>query len=265
MSYFYKSYYTGRNFGNKTKNYTMQSKYYEYASLSSTNLEASSFLASMKGEESVFIRADYQYSGKGQGENKWHSEDKKNLLMSWIVFPAFLSVEDQFLLSKAVSLAIADFLGTYGLSPRIKWPNDILCYDGKIAGVLIENMIQGTVIKSSIIGIGLNINQEIFPDFPLPAISLKALLGKKFDIKLIFRELADQLERRYTMLEQGMYTLLNKEYLKAMYRLNEHGIFIDSEGEFEGKIQGVDQFGSLLLQVGNESRTYGFHEIKMKV
>lgn len=92
--------------------------------------------------------------------------------MSWIVYPAFLSVQDQFQLSKAVSLAITDFLSLFSIEAEIKWPNDILCSGSKICGILIENSIMGDELRHSIVGIGLNVRQEVFPEFPWKATSM---------------------------------------------------------------------------------------------
>ena len=93
--------------------------------------------------ENTVVLADYQVAGRGQGEHVWVSDKQMNLLFSWIVFPAFLAVSDQFRLSKAVSLGIVDALEKIGLKVQIKWPNDIICNGRKIGGILIENSIMG--------------------------------------------------------------------------------------------------------------------------
>ena len=118
------------------------------------------------------VSVDYQYAGKGQGDHQWHSRPGENLLMSLLLFPAFLSASDQFYLSRVASLALIDTLKTLKLAPLIKWPNDILVNRRKLAGILIENGITGNKLSHSIIGIGMNLNQTEFPDFPLKATSV---------------------------------------------------------------------------------------------
>ena len=95
--------------------------------------------------------------------SEWVSEDNKNLTFS--VFKRFerFSIDNQFCISMIVSLSIYEVLSALRLSNiNIKWPNDILSCDKKIGGVLIENKLKDKQIESSIIGIGLNVNQTNF-------------------------------------------------------------------------------------------------------
>ena len=125
------------------------------------------------------IMADFQTAGKGQLAAIWESMPKENLLLSVYYRPHFLKIADQFMLSIAISLAICDFLKKYIENVTIKWPNDIYVGDQKIAGILIENSVQQDVIKNSIIGIGLNINQkDLFPDNWLYIHSNKMKMGR---------------------------------------------------------------------------------------
>ena len=115
----------------------------------------------------LVVRADYQAHGKGQGAHHWDSEAGKNLLMSFLLYPEFLSASTQFQLSMMTSVALCRLLNGIGMQTWIKWPNDILVFSGKkIAGILIEIGVMGKKLTHSIIGIGLNLNQASFPDFP---------------------------------------------------------------------------------------------------
>ena len=125
------------------------------------------------------VVADFQTSGKGQGCNVWQSEDGMNLLFSIALDMSFLKAENQFLLTQMVSVAMIDVLKKYlpEESLFIKWPNDIYFNDKKIAGILIKNEIKGMMLGTSIIGIGLNVNQTYF-DKSLPnPISIKIYLN----------------------------------------------------------------------------------------
>ena len=112
--------------------------------------------------EGTVVLAKEQTSGRGQVNNTWESSYGDNLLMSIVLYPEFLHAGNQFLLSKFVSLAIVDFLSYYLENVTIKWPNDIYVGNKKIAGVLIENSLRGAFISSSVVGIGLNVNQTEF-------------------------------------------------------------------------------------------------------
>ena len=132
----------------------------------------------------------------------------ENLLMSMLLYPAFLSASRQFHLSRVVSLALCDVLGTLDIESRIKWPNDILSSKGKIAGILIEHSITAGKISHSIAGIGLNLNQAEFPDFPVPASSVRLESGKLNDVGEVGELVESRLLDRYKdrAIEKGYFT-----------------------------------------------------------
>lgn len=247
------------------KNYTMRRKVFRYRQIDSTNSEASRLLSAGKIKGQTFVVADSQGRGKGRGDHSWSSEGGKNLLMSWIVQPAFLSVSAQFQLSKTVSLAITDLLVSFGLSSSIKWPNDILCHGRKIAGILIENRIVGEQLQHSIIGIGLNINQRDFPDFSTAATSMSLEANDEFSLPEIESRLMDLLERGYGELEHKAQKSTDTRYLQRLYMLNETCRFSDGESVFIGTIRGVDEKGQLLVETQKQIHGFGFHEISMVV
>ena len=129
--------------------------------LESTNNYAKQ-LVSDKVEEGTVVLAQFQSKGRGQQGNYWESETGKNLLFSLILYPDFLEAEFQFSLSMLVSLAIVSVLDEETDEVQIKWPNDIYVGKLKIAGILIENTIKGSKLGSTIVGVGLNLNQEMF-------------------------------------------------------------------------------------------------------
>jgi len=229
----------------------------------STNLEAAARLARNEISDSTFIYTDYQDHGKGRGTHAWHSEPGLNLLLSWILFPAFLSVDRQFLLSKMVSVSIARTLGKLGLSVRIKWPNDILVAQRKIGGILIENSIIGTRIRWSIAGIGLNLNQEVFPEFEREATSYYNETGKKVSVKDVLPDLAACLEEEFDNLKSGLTDSLDAAYLEYLYCMNGAAEFVSGDRLFEGKIRGVSSIGELLVEHSGTVSEYGMHELQM--
>jgi len=168
-------------------------KWIKLDSIASTNSYITELMKVGKAKEELVVTADYQDTGKGQGDHLWQSNKGENLLMSILLHPAFLSASDQFQLSRLTSLAICDILASLDLEPVIKWPNDILTEWGKIAGILIEHAISGRAISHTIIGIGLNLNQSVFPEFPISATSVALEKGNT----LSPYKIAEQLLKRY--------------------------------------------------------------------
>lgn len=185
--------------------------------------------------------------------------------MSLLLFPAFLSASEQFHLSRVASLALCDTLETLGVEAVIKWPNDILTSSGKIAGILIENGITGGNITHTIMGIGLNLNQSLFPDFQVPATSLTRETGKIVDIGGVGEMVAMDLKRRYHKLKEGYTHQLEKEYLERLYLAGVPSLFKTGDGEFKGTIRGVNDFGELMVECVDGVRTFGHGAIGMPV
>lgn len=210
----------------------------------------------------VVVWTDYQTAGRGCGSNKWESERAQNLLFSMLYHPTNLPANQQFRISQAVSLAIVDVLNHEGLHDiTIKWPNDIYWKDRKLAGILIENRLQGSLLLSSIIGIGLNVNQEHFvSDAPNP-ISLWQITGKTFNREHLLRQLVNAMEIRLSSVGNLM-----EEYQQALYRQTGIHPYRDCQGDFMAAIENIDPDGRLVLRdADGQRRTYGFKEVEFIV
>lgn len=229
----------------------------------STNIDAASLIQTRNAAEGTIIHAGFQSAGKGQKGNIWESQRDKNLLLSIILYPTFVSPSDQFMISIVISLGISDYLKTIINDVRIKWPNDIFAGNDKIAGILIENSISGDSILSSVAGIGLNVNQTGFPVFVPGAVSLSMLTGRESDLRECLLLLAQCLDKRYKQLIAGENDELRKEYISSLYRLNELTRFKESGTEFKGKIISVNEQGCLVVETANGSiRDFAFREIE---
>jgi len=135
--------------------------------------------------EGFVVYTDFQSAGKGQPGNSWESAEGKNLLFSMVLHPLHVPMNELFILSELVSVAIKRALDMYSPDITVKWPNDIYTGDKKLAGILIENSLQGTKIKTVVVGIGLNVNQKEFvSDAPNP-VSLMQIIGKRQNRKEI--------------------------------------------------------------------------------
>jgi BirA family biotin operon repressor/biotin-[acetyl-CoA-carboxylase] ligase len=172
--------------------------------------------------EGTVIMAENQYAGRGQQQNGWHAEPGKNLTFSMLLKPHFLQVIDQFDLIRVISLGVFDALEPLlGDKLKIKWPNDIYYGDQKLGGMLIENLVQGGQIKNSIIGIGLNVNQDNFPSELSNATSIKQILHADYDLKTLLSEICRHIEAWYLNLKAGQTMAVRKAYLSRLYWLNE--------------------------------------------
>lgn len=239
------------------------SRYIFVDKLTSTNSHAAQLLGTDDLCEGTIIRTGYQSAGRGQMGNKWESESGKNLIFSIILYPTMIIPSEQFLISMVISLGINDFLKRYSGISAIKWPNDIYVGNDKIAGILIENSIIGNEIKSTIAGIGLNINQLVFlSDAPNP-VSLRMITGKEFDLELSFNQLLYDIDKRYKQLIAGDFSKIKKEYIMQLYRLNEWFNYRDSGGAFKGRIISVNDEGRLKVEdCEGQIKMYSFKEVE---
>jgi BirA family biotin operon repressor/biotin-[acetyl-CoA-carboxylase] ligase len=208
--------------------------------------------------------AESQYAGRGQQQNKWHSEPGSNLAFSILLNPVFLPVGNQFDLTRVVSLGVYDALHQFlGDGLKIKWPNDVYYNDGKLGGILIENILQGYKIKHSVIGIGLNINQTDFPDWvPNPA-SVKQILQRNEDKLAILSDICSHIEGWYLKLKAGKTEDVRHAYLSILYWLNRQGQFRSNGETFAGTIKNVRENGLLVVENNlNEELEFNFKQIE---
>ena len=214
--------------------------------------------------EGTVIMAEAQTAGRGQQQNGWHAEPGKNLTFSILLKPAFLPVTQQFDLVRAVSLGVFDALQPLlGNDLKIKWPNDMYYGNRKLGGMLIENMIQGGQIKNAIVGIGLNINQENFPDNLPNAISVKQILQQDYDLKTLLSDICRHIEAYYLNLKAGKTLFVRETYLTRLYWLNEQKEFKSKDGRFAGSIKSVKDNGILVVENNNnEELEFSLKEIE---
>lgn len=214
----------------------------------STNNYATGQVYENEVEEGTVFLAYDQTAGRGHFANKWESEAGRNLTFSIFLRPDFLPMHKSYLLSKVVCLGLESSLCRLIDDVKIKWPNDIYVDDRKICGILIENGIMNGKIKQSIIGIGLNVNQERFySDAPNP-VSLKMITEKIFDLDSLLADLLQSIDYFYKKLIDGEFDYLDQEFLKRLYRLEEWHSFKDEKHYYTGKIIGVNKIGQLKIQ-----------------
>ena len=232
----------------------------------STNNYLQSLCSEQKVEELTVVVADFQTSGRGQRGNSWESDPGKNLLFSTVIFPEFLEARRQFLISQVISLAIKEELDTYTTDISIKWPNDIYWKEKKICGMLIENDLMGRNISQSIVGIGININQEEFHSSAPNPVSLRQITQKETDRMEVLNSVLEHIINLYSRIENretDIITKIQEYYLKAQYRKEGYHPYCDAKGEFTAKLIRVEPDGHLILKDKNGSlRKYTFKEVK---
>ncbi len=207
-----------------------------------------------------------QTAGRGQRGNTWDSSPGENLTFSLVLKPSdggFPRANRQFSISRAVALGICDHLESRGINCRIKWPNDIYVKDRKVCGVLIENSLSGNEIVSSVIGIGLNVNQKDFPEHLPNPTSMSLCTGEEYSLEAELDGLLSRLLERLGSLANDGVPLAG-EYAEKLYRLNVSSEFEDclAGGRFHGIIRGADETGFLLVETaGGTLKKFGFKEI----
>ena len=234
----------------------------------STNTYATNLIKEIQVAEGTVVFTHNQTKGRGQVGNTWQAEDGKNLTFSMVLHPGFLSVDKQFYLSKITSLAVfgmlTDFLNTSLYDIKIKWPNDILVNDRKIAGILIENMLRGNFLQSSVIGAGININQQSFNNVDKKVTSLGILLQKDFDLKEMLHIFCKHFEALYLSLKQNRFDKISQTYFQHLYKFNEWAVYQSKNQKFTAKIIKVEESGLLVLTTEqNEEVKFNFKEIQL--
>ncbi len=235
------------------------------SAIDSTNLYLKKMASESNLENFTVVVAEHQTKGRGQMGTKWTSEKSKNLTFSILINVEGFKIEEQFYLSMAISLGLLNVLkGQVKVPVFIKWPNDILAVKDKVAGVLIENNIGGSFIKQSIVGIGLNVNQENFSDELENVTSLKILTGHTFNLDELLLKIVNSIKKFVQFIESNRLQELKKLYIESLFKMNKPSMFIDKNNViFLGKIVDVDKNGRLLLELENETiRKFNLKEIK---
>ena len=211
-------------------------------------------------EEMTVVWTDFQQKGRGQGSNSWESEAGKNLTFSILIHPHDILARDQYIISMAVAVTMHRFLSReLSKEVYIKWPNDIYVGDSKIGGILIENRLGGEHIKDCVIGIGLNVNQQVFTsDAPNP-ISMCQTEGREWDREEVLRELLDEF---VWQMEHFRIDKIREKYRSHLYRREGFYPYRDADGDFEAELVTVEDDGHLVLRdTSGRERRYAFKEV----
>ncbi len=233
--------------------------------IESTNLYLKKLAVENEVDNYTVVTANYQSAGRGQLGAKWHSEVGKNLTFSILIKFDGFEIERQFYLSMAVSLGLLAAIRTQISAPLfVKWPNDILAEKDKLAGILIENMVSGNLIKHTVIGIGLNVNQDHFSPSIGKVTSFKKITGNSYDTDILLKSVVISIQNFVDYIERKEFQILKDLYFKSLYKFQKPAMFEDINGTiFLGKIVDICEDGKLVVELEDEkTRKFNFKEIK---
>lgn len=226
----------------------------------STNDELKLLINSGNLPEGAVVYTQFQSKGRGQMQNTWESEFGSNLLLSIYLKPQFLLAEEQIWLNLLVSLALRDTVEALCKEPTfIKWPNDIFIQKKKVAGILIENVLQGNRIRMAIIGIGLNLNQESF--LAPQAASLINFTKIRVEPNHARTLLCEKLTHYYALLTGNKKAILWDLYHTHLFAKGEPAVFEKNGETFIGEILGIDKKGRLHILQNDEIKSYANKEV----
>lgn len=234
----------------------------------STNLFAQELLLNHEVENGTVIVSRNQTKGRGQRGSVWIAEAGTNLTFTIILFPEKLHADKQFLLNKAFSLAVYDFLKAYDLiNVAVKWPNDILVKGKKISGMLIENTIKGENLSTVVAGFGINVNQTNLGasliDF---ATSMRLERAQVFNLEETLSTILHYIDVRYHQVVNNKQPLIDRDYNTALFQLNEWCFYEASNKEFIGCIRGVTETGQLIIEhQGGTKQLFSNKEVRFKI
>lgn len=228
----------------------------------STNNYAMAMVQNGLGISGDAVFALEQIHGKGRRNKVWKSAEKQGILLTIIKEMQWLPVLHQFRLSVAVALGCHDFVSKYiKENVKIKWPNDIFINDRKAGGILIENVIKGSLWQWSIIGIGLNVNQQNFESHDLQAASLRQLTGQVYGVVELGRKLHEDVLVRINQLQNGEFNEMLVEYNASLFARNKQVKLRKGNIVFETTIKNVSPSGELITNDAIE-RNFCFDEVE---
>ncbi|MDD4820090.1 MAG: biotin--[acetyl-CoA-carboxylase] ligase [Flavobacteriales bacterium] len=235
-------------------------------SLASTDSTSTYLLDEIKSGKNLpqytVVSTECQSAGRGQGTNRWSSQDGKNLTFSLLLLPD-VSATEHFYLNMCISLGITKALKKYISEVKIKWPNDIYVCGDKICGILIESSISGANITRSVVGVGLNVNQTQWEDWVPNPTSVRLHCHDDVDRNALLNEIVQCIQHYYSLLKKGEKEHLSIRYHQSMYLRGVCSTFEDKDGVFKGTITGVDDLGRLVIRdEGEKERIYNFKEVK---
>jgi len=217
-----------------------------FKEINSTNLCAKK-LANESTKEGTVVIADIQLSGRGRKDRTW-SSPLGGLWFSIVLYPK-LPPERGMLVTMTASVAVAQAIKEItGLNPNIKWPNDVILYKKKVCGVLTEMEAEMDRINYSIIGIGINVNNEIEEGLHDIAISLKSIVGNHISRVKLLKSMLKHLDENYVKLVAKDYKTIRELWFSFADIIGKKIQVNDEKEDISGVVIDVDESGCLILE-----------------
>lgn len=240
-----------------------------FAQIGSTNDYAMELISKTTPIHGTAISADFQSAGRGQYGRTWLSSPDQNVAVTIILKPSHLSIDEQFYLNKAIAIGVATALSSITSIPVcIKWPNDIICNDKKVSGILIQNILSGQQYKYAVVGIGVNVNQSKFDaNIPNPT-SLQLEAHRTFETDAVLKILFANLNEIWTWIEQRDFTTIQDRYMDLLYRQGENVVLENDLQQVLGvfKLEKVDRHGRIIVTDSNlKQYSFALGEARIKL
>jgi BirA family biotin operon repressor/biotin-[acetyl-CoA-carboxylase] ligase len=230
-------------------------KVYTFESIDSTN-NCAKALAGCFAQEGTVVFAEHQSAGRGRLGRAWESNASENLIFSVILRPSLTADAVNLLpLFAGVAVAAAVEKAT-GLKVQCKWPNDLLIDGKKFAGILLEGSMKQNAVEYVVIGVGINVNQIVFPpSLGGKATSLRLSLGREIERPVLFREIMNSMEQFHTKLAPGNFSAVVPLWTARTQMLNRQ-ISVDQQGSvLSGVVRGISPEGGLILGLAGLEKT----------
>lgn len=213
------------------------------------------------------ILAEFQSAGKGQGKKQWESEAFKNLLFSIIIKPVTKTNTDPFIINKTIALGLHQFISQLLPNEKveIKWPNDLLVNNKKICGILIENNFTGNSLNYSVVGIGLNVNQNFLSAKHIDACSLVDFNKSELDRPILLQSLLEHLEPLIIKALNNDTTTIKSEFDKSLKGHHIVNLFEINQQTVPGTVLSCDDFGRLIVDIEGKTQAFIHGQIKQYI
>ena len=221
--------------------------------VNSTNLYAKQNLEILS--DRTIVIADKQTNGRGRFDRTWIDLGEGNLFMTIILKPSSSFNEVYANLTQYLSVVLVKILEEYGLSPKIKWPNDVMVNDAKISGILSETVMQGSNFKGIVLGIGVNLNTDkgdLKQIKERVATALNIELNREYiDKKLFTEKLLNEFFKNYEEFLKLGFSMIKKEYVQKCNFLNKEISVQVFNKKKSGIAKRINDNGELVLEKNN--------------
>jgi BirA family biotin operon repressor/biotin-[acetyl-CoA-carboxylase] ligase len=233
-------------------------------SVDSTNAEA--LRAIGQGSLAPFlVLAERQVSGRGRRGRKWVSPFAENLYYSLVlrIDGGMRQLEG---LSLVVGLAVLRALRNFGVpSAGLKWPNDVLVGNKKIAGILLELVGDPADVCHVVLGIGINVNMQLADEVDQQWTSIRLESGKSSDRNALVVELSEQLHAYIQHHQANGFSVLQAEW-EANHLWQDRPVsLIAGSSQVDGVVLGIDSQGALRLKVGGVEKVFSGGELSLRL